>query len=248
MEILVVGAGDMGRWLGRALRADTEGPVDLAFTDRDGAAASSAAETVGGRAVDPDTGERFDGVCVAVPIPAVTDAIATYADSADRAMFDISGTMRGPIEAMRDHASDCERVSFHPLFAPDNEPGNVPLVADESGPVTDAVREALAARGNDCFETTPTEHDEAMETVQARTHAAVLAYALAAEEVDSRFHTPISAGLDDLARQVTSGEARVYGDVQAAFEGAEDIAEATRRIAEADPAAFERLYTDAGDR
>ncbi len=248
MKILVVGAGDMGRWLGGSLRADAPASIDLAFADRDGTVASEAADAVDGRAVETDTDEHFDGVCIAVPIPVVSETIAAYADRADRAMFDITGTMAVPVEAMREHVPERERASFHPLFSPANEPGNVPLVVDEGGPVVDTVRQALSARGNDCFETTPTEHDEAMETVQARTHAAVLAYALAAEEVDSRFHTPISSELDDLARHTTAGESRVYGDIQATFDGAEDVAEAARRIAEADTETFERLYAEAGDR
>jgi prephenate dehydrogenase len=248
MKILVVGSGAMGRWLGTALREDAPEPVDLAFADADPAAATAAADSVSGRAVATDTDEQFDGVCLAVPIPAVADAIRSYANRAQRALFDVSGTMTEPVEVMRGVAPDCERVSLHPLFAPANEPGNVPLVADATGPVTDTVRDALTARGNDLFETTAAEHDEAMETVQARTHAAVLAYALAAEDVDKRFHTPISSELDALAGQVTDGEARVYADIQMAFDGAEDIAAAAQQIAEADAEAFERLYDDAGGR
>jgi prephenate dehydrogenase len=248
MEILVVGAGAMGRWLGGALLEDAPEPVDLAFVDADREAAEAAATQVGGRAVQSDTDEGFDAVCVAVPIPAVPDAVREYADRATGAIFDVSGTMAAPVEAMRESAPDCERLSMHPLFAPANEPGNVPLVPDATGPITDAVRAALDARGNDCFETTVKEHDEAMETVQARTHTAVLAYALAAEEVDERFHTPISSGLDELAGQVTDGEARVYADIQMAFDGAEDVAAAAQRIAESDAVDFERLYDEAGDR
>ncbi|WP_302082857.1 prephenate dehydrogenase/arogenate dehydrogenase family protein [Salinibaculum rarum] len=248
MEILVVGAGAMGRWLGTALREDAPEPVDLAFADADPAAATAAADSVGGRAVATDTDEQFDGVCLAVPMPAVGDAIRRYADRADGALFDVSGTMTTPIEVMCEVAPDRERVSLHPLFAPANEPGNVPLVPDATGPVTDSVRAALDARGNDLFETTAAEHDEAMETVQARTHAAVLAYALAAKEVDERFHTPISSELDALAGQVTDGEARVYTDIQMAFDGAEDVAAAARQIADADAETFERLYDDAGER
>lgn len=246
MKILVVGSGAMGRWLGTALREDAPEAVDLAFADADPAAATAAADSVGSRAVATDTDEQFDGVCFAVPIPAVADAIRSYADRAESALFDVSGTMATPIEVMRQEAPDCERVSLHPLFAPPNEPGNVPLVADETGPITETVRSALDARGNDLFETTATEHDGAMETVQARTHAAVLAYALAAEDVDERFHTPISSELDALAEQVTDGEARVYADIQMAFDGAEDIAAAAQQIADADAEAFERLYDDAG--
>ena len=242
MEILVVGAGAMGRWLGAALAEDAPEPVGLAFTDADPDVAATAAEQTGGRAVPTDTDDRFDGVCIAVPIPAVAGAIRAAADNAEAAVFDVSGTMATPVETMREAAPRKERLSLHPLFAPANEPGNVPLVPDSTGPVTDAVRVALEARGNDCFETTVAEHDEAMETVQARTHTAVLAYALAARDVDERFHTPISSGLDDLAQQVTDGEARVYADIQSAFDGATDVATAAQRIADADAAAFETLY------
>jgi prephenate dehydrogenase len=247
MNFLVVGAGAMGRWFGRALAEDAPEAVSLAFTDANPSAAAAAADAVDGRAVPTATGDDFDGVCIAVPIPAATDAIAEFADRAERAIVDVTGTMQEPVEAMREHATECERLSLHPLFAPENEPGNVPYVAEETDAVTDLVLDALRARGNDPFETTPTEHDEAMETVQARTHAAVLAYALAAEEVDERFHTPISEGIESLAEQVTDGDAHVYSDIQDAFDGAEDVAAAARRIADADPASFEALYADAGE-
>jgi prephenate dehydrogenase len=93
-------------------------------------------------------------------------------------------------------------------------------------------------------ETTPEEHDEAMETVQARAHTAVLAFALAAEDVPDAFQTPISESLFDLVEQVTGGEARVYADIQSAFDGAEDVAGAAREIADADDDAFTELYED----
>ena len=247
MNILVVGAGAMGRWLGQALLEDAPTAVSVAFTDETAAAATAAADALDARAVATDTEERFDAVCIAVPIPAVTDAINQYADRARDAIFDVSGTMAAPVESMREHAPDRERLSLHPLFAPANEPGNVPVVVGNAGRVTNLVRATLSERGNELFETTATEHDEAMETVQARTHAAVLSYALAADDVDERFHTPISAELQELARAVTAGDARVYSDIQAAFDGADDVAEAARRIADADPEAFERLYADAGE-
>jgi prephenate dehydrogenase len=155
--------------------------------------------------------------------------------------------MAEPVAAMRRHAPNRERASLHPLFAPENEPGNVPVVADAPGPVTDRVRETLESRGNDLFETTPGEHDEAMETVQARAHTAVLAYALAAREVPDRFQTPVSGRLAELVEQVTGGEARVYADIQAAFDGAGDVAAAADRVAAADGTAFERLYREAGE-
>ena len=242
MNGLVVGAGEMGAWLADVLG---DAGFEVAVADADPAAAREfAAGREGVRAVPLDGEEGFDLVCVAVPIPAAEDAIASAAGRAERALLDVTGTMAGPVAAMREHAPDRERVSLHPLFAPDAEPGNVAVVADAAGPVTDAVREALDARGNEAFETTPEEHDRAMETVQARVHAAVLAYGLAAEEVPEEFHTPVSAGLSDLVERVTGGDGRVYADIQAAFDGAEDVAAAAREVAEADRESFRRLYED----
>ncbi|MFB6073416.1 MAG: prephenate dehydrogenase/arogenate dehydrogenase family protein [Haloarculaceae archaeon] len=238
MEFLVVGAGTMGRWFADSVAADD----DVAFVDADPAAAEAAARAHDGRQVEPGTEETFDAVCVAVPIPAAAAVIEEYADRARRALVDVTGSMAEPIAAMRANAPDRERMSLHPLFAPENAPGNVAAVVDEDGPVTETIRERLAERGNEVFETTADEHDEAMRTVQARAHAAVLAFALAAEDVPPAFHTPISAGLVDLVEQVTGGEARVYADIQHAFEGAEDVAAAAREIADADPETFADLY------
>ena len=246
MELLVVGAGAMGRWFGTALVESAVESIDLAFLDADSDAASEAARETSGSAVSTVDPDSFDVVCIAVPIPAATAAIDAHAHAASDAVVDVTGTMTAPVEAMREHAPDCERVSFHPLFAPANEPGNVPLVVDESGPQTDAIRDALARRDNTLFQTTPAEHDEAMETVQAKTHAAVLAFALAAEDVPDVYQTPISETLFDLAEQVTDGDPRVYADIQTAFDGADEIAAAAEHIADADSESFEQLFEQAG--
>ncbi|MFB6233458.1 MAG: prephenate dehydrogenase [Haloarculaceae archaeon] len=248
MELLVVGAGAMGRWLGRALREDGPPSLQLSVLDVDADAARDAADALDAETVPPDTEETFEAVCFAVPISAAREAIETYGGQAERAVFDVVGVMADPVAAMRRHAPNRERVSFHPLFAPENEPGNVPVVADAPGPATDRVRDALSARDNTLFETTPEEHDTAMETVQARAHTAVLAYALAAESVPERFHTPVSGPLAELAAQVTDGEAYVYADIQDTFEGAGDVAAAARRLAEADREAVADRYDEAGTR
>ncbi len=252
MDLLVVGAGTMGRWFASAVAGDVE---RVAFADRDRAAAEAAAEAVDGRAEvlddaaggdGPDDERRaFTAVCVAVPIRAVADAIAAHADRAERAVLDVTGVAEPAVEAMRTHAPDRERASLHPLFSPENEPGTVAVVVDRRGPVVDRVLDALRSRGNRLVETTASEHDEAMETVQTRAHAAVLAYALAAEDVPEGFRTPVSRRLSEAVADVTGGNPRVYADVQDAFDGAEDVAAAARRIADADREAFERLYAEA---
>ncbi|MFB6194907.1 MAG: prephenate dehydrogenase/arogenate dehydrogenase family protein [Haloplanus sp.] len=242
MDLLVVGAGEMGRWLARTV----DRPVALA--DIDDAAAERAAADLGdgARAVPADTSETFDAVCLAVPISAVDDAVDRYAPRAERAMCDVTGVMRAPVEAMRAALPDRERLSMHPLFAASNAPGNVAVVADADGPVTDAIRADVAAAGNLLFETTVEEHDAAMETVQAGAHTAILAYALAAADVREEFATPVSAALDDLVETVTGGTPRVYREIQETFEGAEAVAEAARTVADAEGEAFDDLYREAG--
>ncbi len=241
MRLLVVGAGEMGRWFARASGADA-----VAFADRESEAAEAAADAhEGARAVPLDGDERFDAVCVAVPMPAVPDTIAAHAARATDAVVDVSGEMRDSTAALDEHAADLERASFHPLFAPENAPGNVPVVVGRDGPTVGAIRDALAAAGNRVFETTPGEHDRAMETVQAKAHTAVLAYTLAADDVDPRFHTTLSAPLADLAEQVTGNNPDVYADIQARFDGSEAVLEAARALSTADRKAFLELYADA---
>ncbi|GAA0467220.1 prephenate dehydrogenase/arogenate dehydrogenase family protein [Halococcus dombrowskii] len=240
MTLLVVGAGTMGEWFARTL-ADT---TTVTLTDTDPERATAVADRLDARSVALDTDERFDTVCFAVPMPAVEAAIAEHAPTAERAVIDVTGSMAEPIKAMRTHAPDRERLSLHPLFAPENAPGRIATVADATGPATDGVRAALAAE-NEPFETTPDEHDQAMETVQAGAHAAVLAYALAAEDVREEFHTPISGPLDGLASQVLSGSPRVYAEIQERFDGAEAVAEAAERIATVDGTGVEELYREA---
>jgi len=239
MDVLVVGAGAMGRWFAGSI----DEPV--AFADADPAAAKRAATDVDGRAVDLDSEAAFDLVCIAVPMGATVAAIEAQAPRARDAVVDLSGVMAGPVAAMAEHAPDRERASLHPLFGPENAPGRIAVVAEAAGPRIDAVRAQLTAAGNGLFDTTPAEHDTAMETIQARTHAALLAFALAAEDVPEPYGTPIYDGLRALADDFLGGTPRVYADIQTTFEGADDVAEAARRIAEADGESFAGLYRDA---
>ncbi|WP_254822619.1 NAD(P)-binding domain-containing protein [Haloglomus halophilum] len=253
MNLLVVGAGTMGRWFARSVAPAID---RVTFADDDAAAARAAVAAFEERVADqPDPpaaavdGEHADSaavdvVCVAVPISAVPEAVAEHGSRAERAVVDVSGEMATAVDALADAAPDCERASFHPLFAPGNEPGNCAVVVDRGGPAVRAIREALTDRGNHVFDTTPEEHDRAMATVQARTHAAVLAFGLAAEDVPEEFHTPVSGPLAALVENVTGGNPSVYAEIQAAFEGADAVADAARRIADVadDAEAFAEMY------
>lgn len=236
MEHLVVGAGDVGRWF-----ADVVGG-DLAFADVDRGAAAEAAASLGG---DVDDGGDVDLVTVAVPLPAAVDAIEEHAPRAREAVADVTGQMADPLAAMERTAPDRERLSLHPLFAPESAPGNVAVAADDAGPAVERVRTALVDRGNAIVEVTPAEHDAAMRSVQVRAHAAIVAFGLAVDDVPPELETPVYEGMMELLDRVTGGNPRVYADIQATFGGAEDVAEAARRVAEADREEFTELYENA---
>jgi prephenate dehydrogenase len=229
MDVLVVGAGDVGRWFG----ALADAPVT--FTDVDDARAEAAAESLDRRAsaVPLDTEESFGLVAVAVPLGAATAAIERHAGRAEQAVVDFTGVMEPPLRAMAQAAPARERTSFHPLFGPEHAPGRIAVSASAPGPATDRVREWLTDAGNELVTIEPDVHDDAMETIQGRAHAAVLAFALAAEDVPEELATPVFESLTDLRDRVTSGNARVYQDIQETFGGAAEIAEAADRIADA---------------
>lgn len=250
MKFLVVGAGEMGRWFGEVAAAGLA-DADLAFADADPAVAADAAAELGGRAVslstdeDADANETFDAVCVAVPMSAAADVIEAHAPRAERALVDVTGRMSAPVDAMGAVAVDRERVSLHPLFARANAPGNVAVVADESGPITERLLDALEAAGNRLVETTAEEHDEAMTTVQARTHAAVLSFALAADDVPEGLTTPVYEDLREVAEQVAGNEPAVYAEISETFDGLDRVAEFADRLADADREEFAELYREA---
>lgn len=239
MDVLVVGAGAIGTWFGTTVDAD------VTYTDVDPAAARQAADDPGS-VTDIDASDTYDVVCLAVPMAAVEDAVTEQAPRADRAVLDCTGVMTEPLQAMAATVPDLERASVHPLFAPERGPGTVAAVTDHAGPVIESLLDDIEAAGNELLETPAAHHDTAMETVQASTHAAILAFALAAESVPSEFATPVYAELCDLAERVTAGNPQVYADIQATFAGATDVAEAATRIAEADAEGFAALYREAG--
>ncbi|QLC34580.1 prephenate dehydrogenase [Halarchaeum sp. CBA1220] len=244
MEVLVVGAGEMGRWFAAAVASD------VAFADADPARAEAAADALDrrARAVPLDSSESFGVVCVAVPMRVATEAVAEHAGKAEQAVVDVTGSMRAPLDAMARVAPARERVSFHPLFAADAAPGTVAVSTAAGGPATDGVRRDLEAAGNDLVDVAPEEHDDAMRTVQGRTHAAILAFALAADaaetEVPDALATPVYDQLAALAARVLDGTPRVYADIQATFDGARDIAAAAERLAETDPEDYDDLFED----
>lgn len=242
MDALIVGAGAVGRWFATIL----QGPV--AFADVDRSAAQSAATDLGdrGSATHLDGSDTYDLVVVAVPMRAATDSIRETVSRAETAIVDLTGSMGPPLDAMARHGPDLTRASLHPLFAPEHAPGRVALSVGSGGPTVETLRDRLEAAGNTVVDVAPETHDEAMRTIQGRAHAAILAFGLAADDVPEDLATPVYEGLQALRERVTAGSPGVYADIQATFDGAEDIERAADRLARADRDEFQHLYDDAG--
>ena len=236
MDTLILGAGTMGRWVGG---------LDIGqctFVDRDPETAAAAADIVAGARSAASLSGGYDLVCVTVPMSAARTAIERVSSVDPAAVVDVTGAMAGPLKALADYHPNAQRASFHPLFAPANGPGNVAAVVDAGGSYVEQFVAAMEAAGNTVFETTATEHDRAMETIQAAAHTAVLAYGLAAESVPEAYETPVSRTLETLRQQVTGGDPDIYAEIQAQFAGADRVADAASELAAADPAEFQSLY------
>lgn len=236
MELLILGAGTMGRWVGR-LGFDT-----VTFVDTDHEAAVTAAEAIPNAQSARTPDGSYDLACVAVPMSAAGTAIESLSNVEAAAVVDVTGVMSAPLDALATHHPDAQRASFHPLFAPANAPGPVAAVIAAGGPYIDQFVAAVEAAGNELVETTAAEHDQAMETIQAAAHTAILAYGIAAEAVPDGFETPISRTLESLRAQVTDGNPEVYAEIQAQFAGADRVADAAAKLAAADPSTFKSLY------
>lgn len=239
MRTLIVGAGTMGAWFGELIGEW----ASVAYTDLDSDRAHRTADSQNVEAVRLDNVTENDIITFAVPLHATVSAIEDFGHLASRAIIDLSGSMAEPLQAMRSLDTDCELLCLHPLFAPENAPGNVPMVTENSGPIEDRITELLQDHGNTPFQTTAAEHDAAMQVVQAQVHLVILAYADAAKPVSSKFHTPISRQLTALTRSVLDGDSRVYADIQAQFAGAEDIATSASYLASANTDQFKETYS-----
>lgn len=241
MDVLIVGAGSVGRWVATVV----DGPVAFADADND-VATAAAADRTDARVVDLDGEETFEVVCVAVPMRAASAVIEHQAPRATAAVVDVTGSMREPLATMASVVPYLERVSYHPLFAPEHAPGRVAVSSGEPGPTTAALADGFEAAGNELVPVSADEHDEAMRTIQGRAHAAILSFGLVAEEVPEELTTPVFEDLISLRDRVTGGNDAVYADIQEEFDGAAEIARAARHIADADREEFADLYDDAG--
>src|SRR4030088_2257036 len=129
----------------------------------------------------------------------------------------------GIVAALAAHASHVQAVSLNPMFGPDLGFNGraVAAVVVRDGPRARALLDAIGRRGGRVAEVGADEHDRVAAAAQALTHAAVLAFGLALDELGVAIEdlgavaTPPHLTLLALLARIASGVPETYWEVQA---------------------------------
>jgi prephenate dehydrogenase len=167
---------------------------------------------------------RADIVVLAVPERAALAAVPALARELrpGALLVDTLSVKTGIVAALAAHAADREAVSLNPLFAPalGFDGRAVAAVVVRDGPRARALLYAVARRGGRVAEVGADEHDRIAAVTQALTHAAVLAFGLALDELGvavedlGALATPPHVTLLALLARIASGGPETYWDVQ----------------------------------
>jgi prephenate dehydrogenase len=138
-------------------------------------------------------------------------------------LVDTLSVKTGVVAALAAHAAHLEAVSVNPMFAPASgfDGRAVAAVVVHDGPRVRALLDAVGRRGAQVAEVGADEHDRIAAVTQALTHAVVLSFGLALDELGVTvgdvvtLATPPHVTLLALLARVASGEPATYWDVQA---------------------------------
>jgi prephenate dehydrogenase len=168
---------------------------------------------------------RADIVVLAVPEPVALAAVPALARQLrpGALLVDTLSVKTSIVAALAAHAAHLEAVSLNPMFAPalGFDGHAVAAVVVRDGPRARALLDAVGDRGGRVAELGADEHDRAAAVTQALTHAAVLAFGLALDELGVAVEdlgavaTPPHLTLLAMLARITSGNPETYWDVQA---------------------------------
>jgi prephenate dehydrogenase len=168
---------------------------------------------------------RADIVVLAVPERVALAAVPALAPQLRPGglLVDTLSVKTDIVAALAAHAAHLEVVSLNPMFAPDlGFAGRaVAAVVVRDGPRARALLDAIGRRGGRVAEVGADEHDRVAAVTQALTHAAVLAFGLALDELGvavedlGALATPPHLTLLALLARIASGGPETYWHVQA---------------------------------
>jgi prephenate dehydrogenase len=168
---------------------------------------------------------RADIAVLALPEPVALAAVLTLARQLrpGALLVDTLSVKTGIVAALTAHAEHLEAVSLNPMFAPalGFDGRAVAAVVVHDGPRARALLDAVSRRGGRVVVLGADEHDRVAAVTQALTHAAVLAFGLALDELGvavedlSEVATPPHLALLALLARIGSGGPETYWHVQA---------------------------------
>ena len=168
---------------------------------------------------------RADIVVLAVPERVALAALPVLAPQLRPGglLVDTLSVKTAIVAALAAHAAHVEAVSLNPMFAPalGFDGRAVAAVVVRDGPRARALLDAVGRRGGRVVEVGADQHDRVAAVTQALTHAAVLAFGVALDELDiavedvGALATPPHVTLLALLARIASGESETYWDVQA---------------------------------
>lgn len=156
-------------------------------------------------------------------------------------------------------ATDAELLGVNPMFAPSLgfAGRSVIAVPYRCGYLAQALLAFVEAEGSDVVQLDAEAHDRACATLQAATHASILAFGMALAgshdlATAERIMPPPHRTMLALLARIVSGDPEVYREIQAAnpyaMQARLDLLEAQRRLDRIidgdDPESFRRLITD----
>ena len=169
---------------------------------------------------------RADIVVLALPERVALAAVPALAAELrpGALLVDTLSVKTGIVAALATHAAHLEAVSLNPMFGPalGFDGRAVAAVVVHDGPQARALLDAVGRRGGRVAELGADEHDRVAAVTQALTHAAVLAFGLALDELGVAVEdlgavgTPPHLTLLALLARITSGGSETYWDVQTA--------------------------------
>ncbi len=257
--------------VGRAFVDAWTGAPDVIVTgvDRNDVDAASGSWIVGDiTAADPELVALVaaaDVVLVAVPEFVAESAASMLMDTmrSDAALVDTLSVKSRWIDIASRHDGGPEIVGVNPMFRPALGFAGRPVavVALRTGPRSSWLEDQLATWGSVLVAVAPDEHDRIMASVQALTHAAILAFGAALTELGhdverlEPLFTPPHRTLLALLARIVGGDAHVYHDIQHAnpfgSEARAALIRGIERLDEAatadDGAAFDAYLSDAHD-
>jgi prephenate dehydrogenase len=179
-----------------------------------------------GPSADPGYGglvRASDVVIVTVPIAETVAVIRRIAPlmGPQQLLSDFTSIKREPIAAMLE--ADCSVIGCHPLFAPMASPAgqNAVLCPARPGPWLAWYEGFLRKHGMQVVHLQPAEHDEAMAFIQGLTHFINIVFARTLQTRGAQLEqilkvcSPVYQVLFAILCRILSGDAHLYGQIQA---------------------------------